>query len=142
MKIKVKTLNPLAQIPERAMVADAGFDLVATSVEYPPGSTGIYVEIRTGLALEIPKGYVGLIFPRSSITNTQHFLRNSVGVIDSGYRGEIKLRFSLDDSPTAYQIGDRVGQIIFMKIPPIELVESPELSNSSRNEGGFGSSGK
>jgi dUTP pyrophosphatase len=115
---------------------------VATSVEHPFGSTGIYVEVCTGVAFEIPPGYVGLVFPRSSVSDTKHFLRNSVGVIDSGYRGEVKLRYSIDDSNTAYGIGDKVGQIVFMELPEIKLVESSVLSTSARREGGFGSSGK
>ena len=140
--VKVKKLNMLSQTPSKAHSSDAGFDLVATSIEHPFGSAGIYVEVCTGVALEIPEGYVGLLFPRSSVSNTKHFLRNSVGVIDSGYRGEVKLRFSIDDSNTSYQIGDKVGQLIFMKLPDIKLIESPELSVSARREGGFGSSGK
>ena len=140
--IKVKKLNPLAQLPEKAYSTDAGFDLVATSVEHPFGSTGIYVEVCTGVAFEIPPGYVGLVFPRSSVSDTKHFLRNSVGVIDSGYRGEVKLRYSIDDSNTAYGIGDKVGQIVFMELPEIKLVESSVLSTSARREGGFGSTGK
>ena len=100
------------------------------------------MEVCTGLSFEIPSGYVGLVFPRSSISNTKHFLRNSVGVIDSGYRGEIKLRFSMDDSNTAYQIGDKVGQIVFLKLPKVNLVQSEDLSLTSRNTGGFGSSGQ
>ena len=142
LRVKFKTLNPLAQIPAKAHPSDAGFDLIASSVEYPFGSTGIYTEICTGVALEIPEGYVGLVFPRSSVSTTKHFLRNSVGVIDSGYRGEIKLRFSVDDSNTAYEIGDKVGQLVFVKLPKVELVEVDELSTSARREGGFGSSGK
>ena len=142
MKVKYKKLNPLAKHPAKANETDAGFDLVATSLEYPIGSTGIFVEVCTGISFEIPKGHVGLLFPRSSITKTQHFLRNSVGVIDSGYRGEVKLRFSLDESPSSYQIGDKVGQIIFIKLPVVELIEVDELSTSDRSTGGFGSSGK
>ena len=142
MKVKFKKLNALAQLPAASNPGDAGFDLVATSIEYPPGSTGVYVEAATGLACEIPTGYVGLVFPRSSISKTKHFLRNSVGVIDSGYRGEIKLRFSVDDSITAYQSGDRVGQIVFVRLPAIEIIEAEELSTSTRQEKGFGSSGK
>ena len=141
MKVKFKKLNDLAQLPKSSNAGDAGFDLVATSIEHPFGSTGIYVEVTTGLACEIPAGYVGLVFPRSSISNTKHFLRNSVGVIDSGYRGEIKLRFSVDDSNTAYEIGDRVGQIVFLRLPVVDIVEAEELSSSARREGGFGSSG-
>jgi dUTP pyrophosphatase len=142
MKVKYKLLNEYSNPPERANPGDAGFDLKAISITYPENSSGVYIEACTGVSLEIPKGYVGLVFPRSSISNTKHFLRNSVGVIDSGYRGEIKLRFSTDDTNTAYQIGDKVGQIIFLKLPAIDLVESEELSTSERSSGGFGSSGK
>ena len=142
MQVKIKKLNPLACAPTRANKHDAGFDLTATCVEYPLGSTSSFVEVCTGVSLEIPSGYVGLVFPRSSISKTKHFLRNSVGVIDSGYRGEVKLRFSVDDSITSYQIGDRVGQIVFVKLPAVEIVESDDLSGSDRKEGGFGSSGR
>lgn len=141
MKVKFKKLNPSAVIPSQSNPNDAGFDLTALSITHPAGSTGMYVEVCTGIALEIPKSYVGLIFPRSSISNTKHFLRNSVGVIDSGYRGEIKLRFSIDETNTCYEIGDRVGQIVFIRLPKIEMVESDSLSDSQRNKGGFGSSG-
>lgn len=141
MKFKYKLLHPTASAPERANEGDAGFDLKAISVTYPSGSAGVYVEICTGIAFEIPKGYTGLVFPRSSISNTKHFLRNSVGVIDSGYRGEIKLRFSVDDSRTTYGVGDKVAQIVFLKLPSVELTEVKELSLSQRSSGGFGSSG-
>ena len=141
MKFKFKKLIPTAVAPSQANEGDAGFDLTATSITHPMGSAGVYVEVCTGLSFEIPKGYVGLLFPRSSISNTKHFLRNSVGVIDSGYRGEVKLRFSIDDSNTSYQVGDRVGQIVFLKLPKVELSESVDLSGSKRNLGGFGSSG-
>lgn len=142
MKVKFQRLNPAAKIPTRANSGDAGFDLYATAVTHPSGSAGVFVEICTGISLEIPKGYAGFIFPRSSISNTKHFLRNSVGVIDSGYRGEIKLRFSVDDSNTSYQIGDRVGQIVFIRMPAVQLIESESLKYSSRGQGGFGSSGR
>jgi len=142
MKVNFQRLNPAAKTPTRANPGDAGFDLYATAVTRPSGSAGIFVEICTGISLEIPKGYAGFIFPRSSISNTKHFLRNSVGVIDSGYRGEIKLRFSVDDSNTSYQIGDRVGQIIFIRMPAVQLIESESLNLSPRGQGGFGSSGR
>lgn len=142
MKVKIKKLNSLAVTPSRANKHDAGFDLTATSIEYPTGSTSAFVEACTGISMEIPSGYVGLVFPRSSISKTKHFLRNSVGVIDSGYRGEIKLRFSIDDSMTSYEIGDRIGQIVFVKLPVVELIESDNLESSDRKEGGFGSSGR
>lgn len=141
MKVKFKKLVASAVSPSQSNPGDAGYDLTATAVTYPSVSNGVYIEVCTGICLEIPKGYVGLLFPRSSISKTKHFLRNSVGVIDSGYRGEIKLRFSVDDSNTCYKVGDRVGQIVFVRLPKVELIESVDLSNSARNEGGFGSSG-
>lgn len=142
MKVKFQRLNPAAKVPTRANPGDAGFDLYATAVTHPSGSAGIFVEVCTGISMEMPKGYAGFIFPRSSISNTKHFLRNSVGVIDCGYRGELKLRFSIDDSNTSYKIGDKVGQIVFIRMPAVELIESQELSYSTRGQGGFGSSGK
>ena len=142
MKVKFKKLTPLSRCPERANSTDAGFDLRATAITYPSGSSGVFIEACTGISLEIPKGYVGLVFPRSSISNTRHFLRNSVGVIDSGYRGEIKLRFSIDESNTCYQTGDKIGQIVFIKLPAIEMIESKNSSDSDRGLGGFGSTGK
>lgn len=142
MKVKCQRLSPNAQMPVRAHATDAGFDLYATAVTYPSMSSGVFVEICTGISLEIPKGYAGFIFPRSSITNTKHFLRNSVGVIDSGYRGEIKLRFSTDESNTQYKIGDKIGQIVFLRLPAVQLMETKSLSHSDRNMGGFGSSGR
>ena len=142
MKVKFTKTSPLAKTPEKANSTDAGFDLTATAVTYPSGSLGVFIEVCTGICLEIPKGYVGLVFPRSSISNTKHFLRNSVGVIDSGYRGEIKLRFSTDDTNTCYQIGDKVGQVVFIRLPVVEMIESSVLSDSDRGLGGFGSTGK
>ena len=91
MKLKIKKLNEKAQIPFYSKEGDAGVDLIATTVDK---SNNLFWEYGTDLCLEIPNGYVGLIFPRSSISKTSHQLRNSVGVIDSGYRGEVKIRMS------------------------------------------------
>jgi dUTP pyrophosphatase len=138
VKIKFKKLNKRAEIPFYAKDGDAGMDLVATTLV----RTSKFFEYGTDLAMEIPKGYVGLLFPRSSISKTDHFLRNSVGVIDSGYRGEIKLRMSIPAlGETEYLIGDKVGQLILMKLPWVEIEEVEELSNTDRGEGGFGSTG-
>jgi len=94
------------------------------------------------LAMEMPEGYVGLIFPRSSISKTDHYLRNSVGVIDSGYRGEIKVRMSTPLlGGVEYKVGDRVAQLVIMKLPWVNLQEVDELSDTDRGEGGFGSTG-
>jgi dUTP pyrophosphatase len=138
MKLKIKKLNERAEIPFYAKDGDAGMDLVATTLV----RTSKFFEYGTDLAMEIPKGYVGLLFPRSSISKTDHFLRNSVGVIDSGYRGEIKLRMSIPAlGETEYLIGDKVGQLILMKLPWVEIEEVDELSETDRGEGGFGSTG-
>jgi dUTP pyrophosphatase len=138
MKLKIKKLNERAEIPFYAKDGDAGMDLVATTLV----RTSKFFEYGTDLAMEIPKGYVGLLFPRSSISKTDHFLRNSVGVIDSGYRGEIKLRMSIPAlGETEYLIGDKVGQLILMKLPWVEIEEVEELSDTDRGEGGFGSTG-
>ena len=141
MKVKVKKLHPDAVIPKYAKAGDAGLDLTAVSKEWDEAKEKIV--FGTGLAVEIPEGYVGLIFPRSSICKTNIALSNSVGVIDSGYRGEIKFFFSPGPRPKAnYEVGDRVGQLVIMPYPTIELVESETLSDSERGDGGFGSSGK
>lgn len=139
--VKIKRLNKDAVIPTYSKVGDAGMDLTATSVEY----TNDYISYKTGLAFEIPKGYVGLLFPRSSNSKKDLLLTNSVGVIDSGYRGEIELRFkgithkSDKETFTFYEKGDRVGQIMIIPYPQIEFIETDELSDSERGEGGFGS---
>jgi dUTP pyrophosphatase len=140
MHIKFKKLNDSAVIPFYAKDGDAGMDLVCTSLD---DSNDLYFEYGTGLAIEIPKGCAGFLFPRSSISKTSHSLRNSVGVIDSGYRGEVKLRMSVPtDSKSQYKIGDKIGQLIIIQIPWIEIEEVKELSDTHRGEGGFGSTGQ
>ena len=141
MEINIKKLDPNAVIPRYASVGDAGMDLYATSVspERAP-----FVEFGTGLAIEIPEGYVGLIYPRSSISKTKYTLANSVGVIDSGYRGEIKLRFRIefDLDAVEYKLGDRIGQIVIMPYPQVQFKEVQELMATGRGDGGFGSTGQ
>jgi dUTP pyrophosphatase len=140
MKIKFKKLDKNAKIPSYGMPNDAGLDL--TSISRTIESE--YLEYGTGLAVEIPEGYVGLLFPRSSVTKYHLMLKNSIGVIDSGYRNEIKFRFySTDPNRTnVYNIGDRIGQLIILPYPTIEPIESDELSKSERGLNGFGSTGK
>lgn len=140
MKVKIKKLHPDVIVPSYAKDGDAGLDLTAISVERDEYHNYVY---HTGIAIEIPKGYVGLIFPRSSVSKTNLTLRNSVGVIDSGFRGEITLKFGeLDHSNDAYNVGDRIGQLIIMPYPYIEFEEVEELSKTERGEGGYGSTGK
>jgi dUTP pyrophosphatase len=91
MEVKIKKLHPDATIPAYSKSGDAGMDMVATSAQI--SEDGLYIEYGTGLSIEIPDGYVGLLFARSSISKTPLVLANHVGVVDSGYRGEIKFRF-------------------------------------------------
>ena len=141
MKVGIKKLHPDAVIPKYAKPGDAGLDLTATEII---NDEGFQVTYGTGLALEIPLGYVGLIFPRSSVRNYQIDLSNCVGVIDSGYRGEIQFTFNKTGGVPSkkYDVGERIGQIIILPYPEVEFVELDTLSNSERGEGGFGSSGK
>lgn len=141
MKLKIKKLTESAIIPSYAKDGDACFDLTATSINL----TDSYIEYGTGLAMEIPKGYVGLIFPRSSVTNKDMMLKNSVGIIDSGFRGEIRFRFlnvSKHLAAEIYTIGERVGQMMIIPIPTVEFEEADELTETQRGEGGYGSSGQ
>lgn len=139
MKIKVKKLSPYAVLPYRAHSTDAGYDLTAITVDTDKYDNIVY---GTGLAFEIPEGYAGFIFPRSSISKTNLSLRNCVGVIDSGYRGEVMAKFSISESEgEIYGVGDRIGQMIIFPIPQVEYEEVLELNDSDRGEGGFGSTG-
>lgn len=140
MKIRFKKLHQDAQQPKKAHNTDAGFDLTATSIHV----NGSLVEYGTGIAVEIPEGYVGLVFPRSSICKKTIHLTNSVGVIDSGYRGEVMAKFRLDalDEPISiYNVGERIAQLIIMPIPSVTFQEAEELSDSDRGTGGYGSTG-
>lgn len=139
MKVKIKKLIKDTVIPKYAHTTDAGLDLTATSMTIKKG----IVSYGTGIAMEIPTGYVGLVFPRSSIYKINLQLTNSVGVIDSGYRGEIMFKHRItNNEPPKYKVGDRIGQIIILPYPKIEFDEVLELSTSDRNTGGYGSTGK
>ena len=141
MIVKFKKLNPNAVTPSYAKVGDAGLDLTAISKQVVDEGVYGYIEYGTGIAVEIPQGYVGLIYPRSSISNTGMLLSNSVGVIDSGYRGEIKFRFKWISNTAMYNLGDRIGQLVIMPYPTILMKEVLELRSSERGSEGFGSSG-
>lgn len=137
--VKIKKLRGDAVIPEYAKSGDAGMDLTAISKNIQPQ----YIEYGTGLAVEIPEGYVGLIFPRSSVSKMDLVQANSVGIIDSGYRGELLVRFKTtrDFPMKTFNVGERVAQIMILPYPNINFVEVDELSDSERGEGGFGSTG-
>lgn len=176
MKVKIKKLHPEAIIPKYATKGDAGLDMTAVTANID--QSGMFIEYGTGLAVEIPEGYVGLLFPRSSVSKTSLVLANHVGVVDSGYRGEIKFRFkdlglqayeyepeilqTLQEdrarkelpaltgpaenfvwvaNETAYEIGDRIGQLVIIPYPEVEFEEVDELESSERGEGSYGSTG-
>ena len=142
MDVKFKKLHDDAKIPSYAHDTDAGLDLTAVSFTQEfDKSNKLVLVYHTGLAVEIPEGYVGLIFMRSSISDKSISLTNAVAVIDSGYRGELLLKYKIttDSLPTIYQPGEKTGQLIIIPYPKINPIEVEELSSSDRNEGGFGS---
>jgi dUTP pyrophosphatase len=151
MVINIMTLDDKAVVPKYAKDGDAGLDLTATSFKQDEYGNVVY---GTGLAMEIPEGYVGLIFPRSSNSKKDLYLTNHVGVVDSGYRGEIMFKFRPTPQLTAsskthdygkagiYGVGERVGQMVIMPYPQIEFNPVLVLSDSDRGTGGYGSSGK
>ena len=144
MKLRIKKLYSDSKLPYRANEGDAGLDLYAR--EFRIADTDL-VEYKTGIAIEIPEGHVGLLFPRSSVYKTDLRLSNSVGVIDSGYRGEVMVKFDYKElSPDVYmrryKLGERICQLVIVPIAHVEVEESEELSSSERGEGGFGSSGQ
>jgi dUTP pyrophosphatase len=148
--VRFKRLHPAAQLPEYAKPGDAGMDLMAVGYEYDRHAD--YYVYHTGLAVEIPKGYVGLLFPRSSNRKTDAYLTNHVGVIDSGYRGEILACFKNRDSWSVlnecgfnhdipYNIGDKIVQLIIMPYPKIHPIWADNLTETERGDQGYGSTG-
>jgi dUTP pyrophosphatase len=143
-KVNFKKLHKDAVTPSYSKDGDAGMDLTITTII---SETTTDVTYGFGIALEIPKNYVGLVFPRSSVRKYDLSLTNCVGVIDSGYRGEIQATFKKTswlkgDSADKYVVGDRGAQIIILPYPKITMVETEELSDTERGDGGFGSTGK
>ncbi len=140
MEIKIKKLDKNAVIPQYAHPGDAGMDIVATSIT----ETEDYIEYGTDLAFRLPDNHVMLIFPRSSNSKKDLLLCNSVGVLDSQYIGELKIRYKRTKNPSdkIYSVGERVAQIMILPYPKVEFKEVEELSQTERGEGGFGSTGK
>ena len=166
LKVKIKKVTASAILPKKAHATDAGYDLYADSITNDNKGNTVY---GTGLAIEIPQGYVGLLFPRSSIAKKDLLLSNAVGVIDSGYRGEIMAKFkpihitanplklwwqvfamkrktfdldTLYIHKDEYKLGERIAQLVIMPYPEVEFEEVDELSDSDRKNGGYGSTGK
>ena len=139
IEIKFKKLCAEAVEPVKAHPTDAGADLTATSKKWDDEKQcWIY---GTGIATEIPEGYVGLVFPRSSIRKYALTQCNCVGVIDSHYRGEIMVSYKPIGSGPTYNIGDKIAQFIIMPYPEVMYSEVSELTETDRGEGGHGSTG-
>jgi dUTP pyrophosphatase len=146
VKVKIKRLSQFADIPQYSRNGDAAVDLVATEIT---DSNDMFIEFGTSLAVEIPKGYAGFILPRSSVSKYDLLLCNSLGLIDSNYRGEIKVRFKqtieLRNAPDymhqTYKVGDRIAQLLILPVPEIKFEEVEELEETNRGDGAFGSSG-
>jgi dUTP pyrophosphatase len=140
VSVRMKKLVPAAVIPRYAKNGDAGLDLVAVSFT----ENDLYIEYKLGLSMQIPNGYAGFILPRSSLSNYHLILANHVGLIDSGYRGEVTARFKkTHNGPDAkyYKAGDKICQLVIMPYPLVLIEETPELDSSERGSGGYGSSG-
>lgn len=144
MNLKFKKLSEKAVLPVRAHKSDAGLDLTATSITTAINECGqLMLVYHTDLAVEIPEGHVGLLFPRSSIYKKSLQQTNCVGVIDAGYRGELMVVYktTTDVVPAVYKEGERFAQLVIVPIPEIEIVEADELSPSDRDINGYGSTG-
>lgn len=136
--VKIRKVHPDAVIPFRAHTTDAGMDVTAISMEM----TEDYVEYDTGLQFQLPEGYAMLIFPRSSNSKKNLLLCNSVGILDAGYTGNLKLRFKLTTegyTEKIYNPGDKVGQIMIIPYPEINFIETEVFNETERGDGGFGS---
>lgn len=139
LKVKVK-LSEGAVMPFYSKEGDNGLDLTAISKETVNEKDHGYIEYETGVAISVPEGYVGLVYPRSSISKTGMILANNVAVIDNNYTGTIKLRFKWIPDTKMYEPGDKIGQLIFTTCPKIEFEQVDELFETVRGEQAFGSS--
>ena len=142
MSLKVRRLDAGARLPSRAYPGDAGLDLYALdeAVLAPGGRASV----GTGIAIEIPDGQAALVLPRSGLAARHGIaLVNAPGLIDAGYRGEVRvLLLNTDrDKPFTVRRGERIAQLVLVRIETPEVVEVHELALSERRAGGFGSSG-
>ncbi len=140
MKIKIKKLHPDAVIPAYAHVGDAGMDLFTVeNFELEPGERK---SVPLGLSIEIPDGYVGLIWDKSGLSH-KYGIKSFGGVIDSCYRGEIHAGImNLSDKFFSFEKGQKICQLLIQKFEQVEFEETKDLSFTERGRGGFGSSGK
>src|SRR3954451_14760366 len=141
-RLRVRRLHPEARLPRRAHPGDAGLDLHAVeAVRLEPGARA---GVPTGLAVELPPGHAGLVLPRSGLAARHGVaLVNAPGLIDEGYRGEIRVLLLNTDRETAVELaaGDRIAQLLVVAVPPLAVEEAEDLGGTARGSGGFGSSG-
>ena len=146
LTLKVKRLTETAKLPTYAHDGDACFDIYSDGVfsrRHNHLIASPHETHNTGLSFDIPKGYAMMVYSRSGMGfNHDVRLANCVGVIDSGYKGELKVKLTCDGDATQYEKGDRVAQAMLIKVPSVHIEESFELSDSERGDGGFGSSGR
>ncbi len=142
IQVKIKRLDPELPLPRYANPGDAGLDLYsAQDVTIEPGRR---VMIPTGVAIALPQGYAGFVQPRSGLAAKKGLsIVNTPGLVDSGYRGELKVIAINSDAeePIVISRGERVAQLVVQRVPSVELVEVDELDQTERGEGGFGSTG-
>lgn len=142
MDLLVRRLDERARLPTRAYEGDAGLDLYALEpLELAPGQRA---PVRTGIAVEIPAGQAGLVLPRSGLAERHGIaLVNAPGLIDSGYRGEVRVLLLNTDRATPFSLaaGERIAQLVLVRVETPVPVEADELALSHRGAGGFGSSG-
>ena len=145
MELKFKRLKDRAVLPIRGTKGAAGIDLTCTNITTTLNEANqLMLVYHTDLAVEIPKGYVGLLVPRSSIWKKSLMLTDSLGIIDSDFRGEIVaiMKATTDTVPAIYKQGERFCQLVILKKPEYTIKEVEELSKTERGEGGFGSTGQ
>lgn len=144
MIIRYKKVHENAQGPLRGSEWAAGWDLSACATDWD--DVNKVLVYHTGIAVEIPRGYVGMLFPRSSIYKYTLTQTNCVGVIDADYRGEILVKFALRyhseiESPRLYGLGERIVQLVIVPVPEVAWIEADTLSETERGSGGYGSTG-
>ena len=143
MDLRVAKLKDEAKVPARAHEGDAGLDLYACEPAHlGPGERW---GVGTGVAVEVPEGHAGLVLPRSGLARDHGIaLVNSPGLIDAGYRGEVRVLLLNTDPADTFRVepGDRIAQLVIVPVAPAEPVEVAALAESARGEGGFGSSGR
>lgn len=145
LEVKIKKLHKDAVIPKYETIGSVGMDLTATSKKYDEYGNVVF---GTGISIQIPDGYYADLRPRSSISKYDLVLANSVGTIDSDYRGELILKFKpsahyvVNGEGVMYNVGDRIAQLVILPYPKVSFVEVDELSDTERGAGGFGSTNK